>query len=124
MPGVNPEHLGDPAPPCVSLDAKLAEAIRRIVKGPLQLRLANATNVALARGRLLSGRSSLAMFVASFEQHALFADSDTQSHVLDLRIQGSTVASLESYLLKLDQALQRCTSPPSEGILLAKFFVM
>ena len=51
-PGAQPEEFAGPAPyPFSSLDAKLHDAIRRILTGPMYVRLGNMISAELEEGR-------------------------------------------------------------------------
>eukprot|EP00972_Heterocapsa_arctica_P000330 47313-Heterocapsa_arctica.AAC.1 len=65
--GSHPDDFSVVATKWRSFDAKLATAIKAVVKGPLEVRVATQMDLAISRGKTMSGRAMLCMMFRYFE---------------------------------------------------------
>ena len=87
--GCKPDDFAHCAVAYDSLDAKLAHALRSIVRGDLQRRIGTATDRLVRQGSLMTGRSMLRMIVEEFRPNKRMADADSAADVLFLRCASS-----------------------------------
>eukprot|EP00972_Heterocapsa_arctica_P059853 8828191-Heterocapsa_arctica.AAC.1 len=69
-----------------SFDAKVAIAIKAVVKGTLEVRIATAMDKANSRGETLSGRGMLCVLFREFEPNGRQFNTDSLQDIYDLKI--------------------------------------
>jgi hypothetical protein len=117
-----PEDFMDVDPEWASFDARLAKAMKAVVKGPLETRMQGALDRALAKGEMVSGRSMLCMFFRHYEPNGRQFDTDALQDLYDLTIKGGNLEALERYTGQLDALRLRCTGEQmSAAILCCRF---
>eukprot|EP00972_Heterocapsa_arctica_P012962 1904799-Heterocapsa_arctica.AAC.1 len=84
-----------------SSDAKLATAIKAVVKGDLEVRIAQQMDICNSRGKSLSGRGMLCMLYREFEPKGRQYNKDSLRDVYDLKM-ANTLPGLEAYCSRLD----------------------
>jgi hypothetical protein len=78
-----------------SFDAKVATALKAVVKGPLEVRIATAMDLALSVGKTLSGRSMLCMLFRWFEPNGRQFNTDSLQDIYDLKCTAQTLTGLD-----------------------------
>eukprot|EP00972_Heterocapsa_arctica_P013206 1940725-Heterocapsa_arctica.AAC.1 len=96
MRGSHPDDFAAIAPKWRSFDAKVATAIKAVVKGPLEVRIATQMDIANSRGKTLSGRCMLCMLFREFEPNGRQFNTDSLQDIYDLKM-SNTLAGLEAY---------------------------
>lgn len=103
-----------------TLDAKLAEALSKVLKGEPARKVALAAERAALTQEVLSGRQCLLLIYQEFRRHEAKSDASAYSNLEAIKC-GATDASLESFLTLWDNLLLTFKTPPSQDHLFTAF---
>ena len=103
-----------------ALDAKLADALLKIVKGDLARRLAVMSETLAKRGLVLAGRQILFLIYREFGKDAHVTDVQSYSHLE--KMQGTKeIKGLESFLAVWDNLMLNFQCPPKPAHMYTAF---
>jgi hypothetical protein len=104
------------------IDARLAEALWRIIKGDLARRLAVAAEAAAMHGGLLSGRQILFLLYRDFARDSHQNDAQNYGHLEKLKC-GKELRHLETFLTCWDNLMLQFGNPPKPDHLYQSFLM-
>ena len=94
-----------------TIDARLAEALMRIIKGDLARRLAVQSEAAAMNGTLLSGRQILFLLYRDFARDTHQSDAQNYGHLEKLKC-GKELRMLDTFLTCWDNLMLQFSNPP------------
>ena len=94
-----------------TIDARLAEALMRIIKGDLARRLAVQSEAAAMQGTLLSGRQILYLLYRDFARDTHQSDAQNYGHLEKLKC-GKELRMLDTFLTCWDNLMLQFGNPP------------
>ena len=94
-----------------TIDARLAEALMRIIKGDLARRLAVQSEAAAMNGALLSGRQILFLLYRDFARDTHQSDAQNYGHLEKLKC-GKELRMLDTFLTCWDNLMLQFGNPP------------
>ena len=94
-----------------TIDARLAEALMRIIKGDLSRRLAVASEAAAMQGALLSGRQILFMLYRDFARDMHHSDAQNYGHLEKLKC-GKELRMLDTFMTCWDNLMLQFNKLP------------
>ncbi len=103
-----------------ALDAKLADALQKIVRGDLARRLAVRSEALARDGRVLAGRQILFTIYKEFSKDAHLTDCTSYSHLE--KMQGAKeIKNLETFLAVWDNLMLNFQTPPKPDHMYSAF---
>ena len=103
-----------------ALDAKLADALQKIVRGDLARRLAVRSEALAREGRVLAGRQILFTIYKEFSKDAHLTDCTSYSHLE--KMQGAKeIKNLETFLAVWDNLMLNFQTPPKPDHMYSAF---
>ena len=103
-----------------ALDAKLADALQKIVRGDLARRLAVKSEALARDGRVLAGRQILFTIYKEFSKDAHLTDCTSYSHLE--KMQGAKeIKNLETFLAVWDNLMLNFQTPPKPDHMYSAF---
>ena len=103
-----------------TLDAKLAEALQKVLKGEPARKVALAAERAAPSREMLSGRQCLLLIYQEFRRHEAASDAAAYSNLEVIKC-GSSNNALEPFLTLWDNLLLTFRIPPSQDHLYTAF---